>query len=121
MEDKMANKQSDCSAYDLELIEIIRNKMPADKILSSVADFYKIMGDYTRIRLLCALEASEMCVCDLSVLLDMTKSALSHQLKSLKKARLVKAQKRGKHVFYSLDDEHIKIILDIAVQHLNED
>lgn len=113
-------KKSDCTAHNIELVNSIKNKLPSDKTLSDAANFYKIMGDYTRIRLLKALEEAEMCVCDLSVLLDMTKSALSHQLKALKAARLIKSRKSGKHVFYSLDDEHVKTILDIALCHLNE-
>ncbi len=117
----MRIKQTDCMAHDLELVENIKTLMYSEKLLAGVADFYKIMGDYTRIRLLCALERSEMCLCDLSVLLDMTKSALSHQLKTLREARLVKARKNGKHVFYSLDDEHIKLILDMALEHVCED
>lgn len=117
----MLPKQTDCSAYDLKLIELVKTRMPSKEVLSNVTNFYKIMGDYTRIRLLCALEGTEMCLCDLSVLLDMTKSALSHQLKTLREARLVKARKNGKHVFYSLDDEHIKLILDMALEHVCED
>lgn len=116
----MTKKRSDCVAHNLELVERVGSKMPEESLLTEVAGFYKIMGDYTRVRLLCALEGSEMCLCDLSVLLDMTKSALSHQLKVLKEARLVKSRKSGKHVFYSLDDNHIKLILDMAISHLQE-
>lgn len=116
----MKTKESDCIAKDIELVQNIQKKLPSEKCLIYISEFYKIIGDYTRIRLLCALEQSQMCVCDLSVLLNMTKSALSHQLKTLKEARLVKSEKVGKHVFYSLNDEHIKIILDIALEHINE-
>lgn len=116
----MKNRATDCTAHNLELVESVKNRLPNEVTLLNVANFYKIMGDYTRIRLLRALEESEMCVCDLSVLLDMTKSALSHQLKALRIARLIKSRKKGKHVFYSLDDEHIKILLDIAIKHLEE-
>ena len=78
------------------------------------------MGDGTRIQLLWALEESEMCVGDLAVLLNMTKSAVSHQLKVLKNAKLVKCEKRGKNVYYALDDEHVKIILEKALEHVCE-
>ena len=78
------------------------------------------MGDGTRIQLLWALEESEMCVGDLAVLLDMTKSAISHQLKVLRLAKLVKSNKIGKNVYYSLDDNHIKIILKKALEHVQE-
>lgn len=116
----MENKQTDCVAHDIELVELVKSRMVEKSTLLDVAGFYKIMGDYTRVRLLRALEEAEMCVCDLSVLLDMTKSALSHQLKALKAARLVKSRKKGKHVYYSLDYEHIKILLDIAIKHVCE-
>ena len=78
------------------------------------------MGDSTRIQLLWALEESEMCVSDLAVLLNMTKSAVSHQLKVLRTAKLVKAVKTGKNVYYSLDDTHIKDILEKALEHVME-
>ncbi len=116
----MPKKQTDCTAHNQDLINYVKSNMPKDKVLFKAADFYKIMGDYTRIKLLAALEENQMCVCDLSVLLNMTKSAVSHQLKVLKKARLVKSEKRGKHVFYLLDDAHIKALLDIAISHISE-
>ena len=116
----MKTKESDCIAKDIELVHNIQKKLPSEKSLVKISEFYKIIGDYTRIRLLCVLEQSQMCVCDLSVLLNMTKSALSHQLKTLKEARLVKSEKKGKHVYYSLNDEHIKSILNIALSHINE-
>ena len=78
------------------------------------------MGDSTRIRLLWALEEAEMCVNDLAVLLDMTKSAVSHQLKILRTAKLVKAEKRGKNVYYSLADDHVKVVLEMALDHIRE-
>lgn len=78
------------------------------------------MGDGTRIQLLWALEESEMCVGDLAVLLDMTKSAISHQLKILKMSKLVRSEKRGKNVYYTLDDQHIKEILKKSFEHISE-
>ena len=78
------------------------------------------MGDSTRIQLLWALEESEMCVGDLAVLLNMTKSAVSHQLKILRTAKLVRANKKGKNVYYSLDDEHVKLVLEKALEHVSE-
>ena len=116
----MTTKQTDCTALNKELVEKIRVLMPDKVLLSAISEFLKIMGDSTRIRLLRALDESEMCVCDLSVLLNMTKSALSHQLKTLKEARLVKSRRNGKHVYYSLDDEHIKVILEMAMEYVEE-
>lgn len=94
--------------------------MPEMRMLYNLSDFFKVMGDGTRIQLLWALEESEMCVGDLAVLLNMTKSAVSHQLKVLKNAKLVKCEKRGKNVYYALDDEHVKIILEKALEHVCE-
>lgn len=86
----------------------------------ALSDFFKIIGDVTRIRLLISLEEKEMCVMELAQALEMTKSAVSHQLKTLRSAKFVKAQKRGKNVFYSLSDHHIKTLLDMAYEHVCE-
>ena len=120
MEVYMAIRETDCIAKNIELVKNVRKNMPDTTVLCEVSDFFKIMGDFTRIRLLAALDCSEMCLCDLSVLLNMTKSALSHQLKALRIARLIKARKSGKHVFYSLNDEHVKTVLETALAHVKE-
>ena len=116
----MTTKQTDCEAVNQKLVDKIRPKMPHMKLLYELSDFFKVMGDSTRIQLLWALEESEMCVSDLAVLLNMTKSAVSHQLKVLRTAKLVRAQKKGKNVYYALDDEHVKIILEKALEHVSE-
>lgn len=116
----MSTKQADCQAQNLELVEKIINKMHSKNTFLRAADFFKVMGDCTRIRLLWALDETELCVCDLAVVLNMTKSAVSHQLKALKEAKLVKSRKVGKHVFYSLDDDHVKTVLEMAFAHINE-
>lgn len=113
-------KETDCKPRDFELVQKVKNNLPETEILSNASDFFKIMGDLTRIKILSALDISPMCVCDLSVVLNMTKSAVSHQLKALKNASLVKSQKNGKHVLYSLDDDHIKTVLEMALEHINE-
>lgn len=110
----------DCDVIHGEIVERVRPKMPEDSRLFDLADFFKVFGDSTRIRILWALEESEMCVCDLAVLLNMTKSAVSHQLRSLRQAKLVKFRKEGKNVYYSLDDHHVKEILELALQHVDE-
>ena len=94
--------------------------MPDTTVLYDLSDFFKLMGDSTRIQLLWALEENEMCAGDLTELLGMTKSAVSHQLKILRSAKLVKAQKRGKNVFYSLSDHHVKTVLEMALEHVRE-
>lgn len=116
----MNDIKSDCQAININIIEKVRPNMPEDTILYELSDFFKVMGDGTRIRLLWALEESEMCVGDLAVLLNMTKSAVSHQLKVLRTAKLVRAQKKGKNVYYALDDTHVKIILEKALEHVKE-
>ena len=90
-----------------EVVLSVKEKMPRDEELLKLADLYKAMGDLTRIRILAALVQSEMCVCDLASLLEMTQSAISHQLRVLRQAHLVNYRKVGKVVYYSLDDEHI--------------
>ncbi len=88
--------------------------------IERLSDFFKVMGDSTRIKILCALEGNGMCVNQLAQTLGMTKSAISHQLKVLRLARLVKSEKKGKNVFYCLDDEHVKIILEMSMEHIIE-
>ena len=113
-------KKTDSGAYNIEIIVRVRPNMPKPQLLCELSDFFKVMGDGTRIQLLWALEESEMCVGDLACLLNMTKSAVSHQLKVLRVAKLVKALKKGKNVYYSLDDGHIKSILEKALEHVQE-
>lgn len=116
----MDNKKSDCEAINAQIVDEVRKNMPDVKKLYELSDFFKVMGDSTRIQLLWALEESEMCVGDLAVLLDMTKSAISHQLKVLRMSKLVKTNKKGKNVYYSLDDYHVKDILKKALEHVKE-
>ncbi len=116
----MTAKHTDCEALNIDLVEKTKAKMHDKRVFNITADFFKVMGDCTRLRLLWALDGSEMCVCDLAVVLNMTKSAVSHQLKTLKDAKLVKSRKAGKNVYYSLDDDHIKTVLEMALVHTNE-
>lgn len=116
----MEIKKTDCEPINIDIVNRVRPNMPEMRMLYNLSDFFKVMGDGTRIQLLWALEESEMCVGDLAVLLNMTKSAVSHQLKVLKNAKLVRCEKRGKNVYYALDDEHVKIILEKALDHVCE-
>ncbi len=116
----MDSRRTDCEAINLDIVEKVRPNMPEMNILYDLSDFFKVMGDGTRIQLLWALEESEMCVGDLAVLLNMTKSAVSHQLKVLRTAKLVKPTKKGKNVYYALDDFHVKTILEKALEHVCE-
>lgn len=103
-----------------EVVQKVKEKIPDDEILYDLADFFKVLGDSTRIKILNALFHSEMCVCDIASLLGMTQSAISHQLRVLKQGRLVKHRKEGKSVYYSLDDEHIKHIVEEGLIHTTE-
>ncbi|ERK66231.1 putative transcriptional repressor SmtB [Leptotrichia sp. oral taxon 215 str. W9775] len=108
----------ECTVIHQEVIDKI--KLPEEEVLYDLGDFFKILGDSTRIKILSALFQSEMCVCDIAALLGMTQSAISHQLRVLKQGRLVKHRKEGKVVYYSLDDDHIKHIVDQGLTHISE-
>ncbi len=108
----------ECTVIHQEVIDKI--KLPEEELLYDLGDFFKILGDSTRIKILSALFQSEMCVCDIAALLGMTQSAISHQLRVLKQGRLVKHRKKGKVVYYSLDDDHIKHIVDQGLTHISE-
>ena len=108
----------ECTVIHQEVIDKI--KLPEEELLYDLGDFFKILGDSTRIKILSALFQSEMCVCDIAALLGMTQSAISHQLRVLKQGRLVKHRKEGKVVYYSLDDDHIKHIVDQGLTHISE-
>ena len=103
-----------------DVIHSVQKKLPDPGALSEVADLFKLFGDSTRIAILWALSESEMCVCDLCALLKMKQPAVSHQLKNLKQARIVKARRDGKVVYYSLDDDHIRKMLDFGMEHTQE-
>lgn len=110
----------DCNAIHEDTIEHVRSDIVSDDSLDEMSRLFKVFGDRTRIKLLAALNCHEMCVCDLAVLLNMTKSAVSHQLRVLRNNNLVKFYKKGKHAYYSLADSHVKEILDVALEHINE-
>ncbi len=116
----MQIKKTDCTPANPDIVNNAAPKMPDMKILYELSDFFKVMGDSTRIQLLWALDINQMCVSDLAFLLNMTKSAVSHQLKILRTAKLVRATKKGKNVYYSLDDDHVKTILEKALEHTSE-
>ena len=110
----------DCEVIHEEVVRRVRKVMPKDEDFYDLADLYKMFADSTRVRILWALSCGEMCVCDVAVLLGMTKSAISHQLKSLRLANLVKYSKRGKAVYYSLADSHVKDIFEKGFEHIHE-
>lgn len=104
-----------------DIVRRIGAKMPEEELLKELADFYKIFGDSTRIKILCVLLESEVCVCDLAEILGMTQSAISHQLRILKQNKLVKNRREGKSIFYSLADEHVRTIIEMGREHIEEE
>ncbi|MFT9496204.1 MULTISPECIES: ArsR/SmtB family transcription factor [Thermotaleaceae] len=119
-DNKIDFERCDCTVIHEDIVNSVRDSMPHEESLYDLAEIFKVFGDTTRIKILYALFASEMCVCDIAVLLNMTQSAISHQLRVLKQARLVKYRKEGKIVYYSLDDDHIKQIFDQGLIHITE-
>ncbi len=113
-------KTCECEHTHENVLEKARALMPSEDVIYDVAELFKVFGDSTRTNILMALFESEMCVCDIGALLNMTKSAISHQLRILRQSKLVKARKSGKEVFYSLADDHIQKIFEMAIEHVNE-
>ena len=117
MEDRYNVECCDFIHAHEEIVERVRNQIPGEDTLYDLSELFRIFGDSTRIRILYVLFESEMCVCDIAALLGMTQSAISHQLRALKNARLVKSRREGKTVFYSLADDHVKTIIDQGLEH----
>lgn len=115
-------KENICELEDIheKTIIKIKEKMPDEEELYSLADLYKVFGDSTRIKILYVLFEAPMCVCHIAKILGMTTSAISHQLKVLKNSRLVSFKKQGKTVIYSLADDHVKKIIDNGLEHVEE-
>ncbi len=111
----------DCNVIHEEVVNEVRGKMPDDDLLLDLADTFKLFSDSTRLKILYALMEAEMCVCDISVLLGMTKSSVSHQLRVLKQSNLVKYRKAGRVIYYSLADDHVKTICRQGMDHVTED
>ncbi len=102
------------------VLKKVKTELPTDELLCDLSDLFKIFGDTTRIKILYSLFEEEMCVCAIAELLKMTQSAISHQLKILKDANLIKNRREGKTIFYSLADEHVKTIIAAGFEHLIE-
>ncbi len=109
----------DCHPIDEELVVKTKNSMPENQTFKNLADFFGIIGDNTRCKILFALKENPMCVCDLANVLSMTKSSISHQLNKMKTAGVVRCERNGKQVFYSLDDNHVFEIFDISLKHIS--
>ncbi|KYH34999.1 hypothetical protein CLTEP_09920 [Clostridium tepidiprofundi DSM 19306] len=120
IDNKLEIETCSCKIIHEDIVSEVKVNMPQEENLYDLAELFKVFGDSTRIKILYALFSAEMCVCDIAALLDMTQSAISHQLRILKQARLVKFRREGKVVYYSLDDDHIKQIFDQGLRHLQE-
>lgn len=114
------NLSCDCDVIHEKSVQQALNAMIEESTVSKLADFFKVFGDKTRIKILQALSSGELCVCDIAVVLNMTKSAVSHQLRFLREVNLIKARRDGKNVFYSLADSHVKTILSQGLEHIEE-
>lgn len=116
-------KFCDCEIIHKEKVDKALSEMLAEETLLDISDFFKVLSDSTRIKIINLLDNNTLCVCDISAALNMTKSAISHQLKNLREMNLVKSERVGKEVWYSLADDHIKKVFDISTEHVleNED
>lgn len=110
----------DCHEVHKDLVSQVLNRMPDEDELYDLAELFKIFGDSTRIRILTVLFGEEMCVCDIAEALQMNQSAVSHQLKILKNAKLIKNRREGKMVYYALADDHVSTILAMGLEHIEE-
>ena len=113
-------KIPDAPALADAVLNRLQNDLPDDEVLYELAELFRVFGDSTRIKILYALFEAELCVCDIAQLLNLTQSAVSHQLRVLKNARLVKPRREGKTVFYSLADDHVRRIIAQGMDHINE-
>ena len=104
-----------------DAVEQVRSQLPQDEVLYDLAELFKIFGDSTRVKILYALLESELCVCDIAKLMDLSQSAVSHQLRVLKASKLVKFRREGKTIYYSLADNHVVSILNQGMEHIEEE
>lgn len=122
----MLNKEKICDMCevfdpDLDVVKLLEEKKLSEDVVYELSETFKVLGDPTRIKILHALNERELCVCDLSELLDMSSSAISHQLRVLRNNKLVKHRKEGRSVYYSLDDEHVMCLFGQGLSHVLED
>ncbi len=110
----------DCEVIHEDVVARVKKNMPDEEVMMDLGDAFKVFSDSTRLKIMCALIREEMCVCDISALLGMTKSAISHQLRVLKQTNLVKNRREGKVVYYSIADEHVETIINNGMDHVLE-
>lgn len=115
----MENLSCDCNIINEEVVYNTKKKLEEIKIFNDVSNFFKIIGDTTRTKILFSLDNNEMCVCDIANTLGMSKSSISHQLSVLKENGIIKSRRSGKEVYYTLDDEHVSEVFEVALEHIN--
>lgn len=120
MEERKDEICEGCEVHE-DLLKIVNETLPEETELYDLAELFKVFGDSTRIRILFVLFEAEVCVCDLAKVLNMTQSAISHQLRILKQNKLVKSRREGKSIFYSLADDHVRTIINQGRDHIEED
>ncbi len=120
MEKKETYSGCDCDVIHLDLVNKAKKSILEEDKLLLIADFYKALSDSTRIKIINLLSNNELCVCDIAVILNMTKSAVSHQLKNLREMDLIRSKKQGKEVWYSLADEHVLEVFNVSLEHILE-
>ena len=118
--DQYDNERCDTVCPHGEVVEAVLGHMPPEDELLDLAELFKVFGDTTRIKILYVLFESELCVCDIAEILGISQSAISHQLRIIKQAKLIKNRRDGKTIYYSLADDHVKTIIGMAKEHLEE-
>lgn len=108
----------DCNIIHKNIVKDTLSKMPEDDLFNKLAEFFKILGDTTRAKILFALDQNEMCVCDIANVLGMSKSSISHQLGTLRRMNIVKCRKQGKEVYYTIDDDHVQKLFELGIEHI---
>lgn len=108
----------DCNIIHKDVVDKTKMNMPDGDLFNKLAEFFKILGDTTRAKILFMLDQNEMCVCDIANVLGMSKSSVSHQLGTLRRSGIVKCRKEGKEVYYMLDDDHVKKLFELGIEHI---
>ncbi|MEY7999374.1 ArsR/SmtB family transcription factor [Clostridium sp. Mt-5] len=118
MKENLGIEVCSCTELHEDCIECVKKSMLDEKVFRNLSELFKVLGDFTRIKIIYALFKKELCVCDIAEILQMSQSAISHQLRILKTSRLVKFRREGKSVYYSLDDEHINRLFNAGLEHV---
>ena len=118
--DKLNDEKCEVTLIHEDNVKKAINELPDDELIADLSDMFKIFGDQTRVKILMALESGELCVCDIAAVMNMSQSAISHQLRVLKQSNIVKTRREGKVVYYSISDDHVKEIFNMAMVHVQE-